>query len=272
MTIRHFSDQNVLKTHKQNGPLKPVSKKLLISTAKKIIKELKKTKKTKVCFLFTTNAIRISETVNLLSKILQQNNINIEFQHDVRLEVMDQGDLILPDDYKNGDWFTPLDVAWDAICDEAYLNDNIFYQFGDNLDNKYPILSKSFSRCGESFGWSLINKYSLVYDLIHGKLSKEDELLVVVGQSDLPLIIMELQMLEERNDVTPENLPCKCWEIYKSGLQEDMYDKNAKGDGNFDIPMGYVGKFDLSSFIQKGFDKVIKKAELVLLKKKNCMK
>jgi hypothetical protein len=184
---------------------------------------------------------------------------------------MDQGEPNLPDGYQDGEWFDPLDKAWDAICDEAYLNRNIFYRFGDGLDGKYPVLSSAFSRVGESLGWSMINKYSLIYDLVHGTLTNKDELLVVVAQSDLPLLIMELQALEGRADVTPENLPYKSWEVYKSGLQDRMYDKNADGDGNFDIAMGYVGKYDLSDFVKSGFDLVIKNAGNLLAEKRSLL-
>lgn len=267
LTIRHFHDQNNLRSYGHDGPLKPGQEQLLAATVQRILEELQGRKTARL--LYTAKTRRIRETVNLLSKKLGQNGISVISEHETRLEAMDQGDLILPDDYQDGDWFTPLDVAWDAICDEAYIYDNIFYRFGDSLSGKYPPLEKSFSRFGDSLGWSLINKYSLIYDLIHGYRTKEEELLVVVGQSDLPLIIMEMEELKNRPDVSPSNLPCKCWEIYKSGLQEAMYDNNAQGDGNFDIPMGYVAKFNLSDLKLDGFDKIIKTAGL-LLAERSC--
>jgi len=100
--------------------------------------------------LYTEKTRRINETATMVAEILRQNNIRVSFQHDKRLEVMDQGRLILPDNYKDGDWFTPLDVARDAICDESYHNCNLFYRFGDHLNGKYPILKDSFARTGES--------------------------------------------------------------------------------------------------------------------------
>lgn len=268
LTVRHFADQNALKTYGHNGPLKLGQEKLLQSTADKIMVELEELKK--VRFLYTTKTRRISRTANLLAEVLNQKGVSVVFQHDIRLEVMDQGDLVLPNGYQDGEWFDPLDTAWDAICDEAYLNRNIFYRFGDDLNGKYPILSTAFSRFGESLGWSLINKYSLINDLIHGTFFKKDELLVIVSQSDLPLLVMELQAIE-RVDVTPENLPYKSWEVYKSGLQDKMYDKNTDGDGNFDIAMGYVGKFNLTDFIQSGFDRTVKNAGNLLAEKRRLL-
>ena len=269
LTVRHFADQNALRSYGHDGPLKPDQEKLLQTTAEKILAELGDLKR--VCFLCTMKTRRITETANLLAEILHQSGVSVVFQHDARLEVMDQGDLQLPDGYQDGEWFDPLDLAWDAICDEAYLNGNIFYRFGDSLGGKYPVLGTAFSRIGESLGWSLINKYSLIYDLIHGTFSKDDELLVIVAQSDLPLLLIELQALEGHADVTSANLPYKCWEVYKSGLQDKMYDKNAVGFGNFDIPMGYVGKFDLTGFAQSGFDLTVKNAGLLLAEKRRLL-
>jgi len=270
-TVRHLHDQNALKSHGHDGPLKPGQEDLLKKTAEKILVELKESEKKVVRFLYTAKTRRIRETANLLAEILNLNGVSVVFQHDARLEVMDQGDLILPDSYQDGEWFDPLDAAWDAICDEAYLNRNIFYRFGDSLGEKYSVLKEGFSRPGESLGWSMINKYSLIDDLVHGTFTKDDELLVIVAQSDLPLLIMELQILEGRTDVNPKNLPYKSWEVYKSGLQDQMYDKNADGDGNFDIAMGYVGKFDLTGFARSGFDLTVKNAGLMLAGKRRLL-
>lgn len=268
LTVRHFSDQNALKSYGHDGPLKSGQENLISVTTDKVWAEIEKSGKKAVRILYTAKTRRISETANLIAEVLHQKGVIVVFQHDSRLEVMDQGDLNLPDSYQDGEWFDPLDAAWDFICDEAYLHRNIFYRFGDSLGGKYPVLGAAFRRPGESLGWSLINKYSLIYDLIHGALTGEDELLVVVAQSDLPLILLELQALEGRSDVTPENLPYKSWEVYKSGLQDKMYDKNAEGDGNFDIAMGYVGNFNLTGFARSEFDITVKNAGKLLAEKR----
>lgn len=265
LAVRHFHDMNALRTYGHNGPLKPNQDKLLIDTVEKILHEFKQSKKTNIKIITTKKTHRHYDTACLIEKFLKEKGIKVNVHHDVRMEVMDQGDLILPEDYKDGDWFTPLDVAWDVICDESYIYKNIFYKFGDHINEKYPTLKESFSRFGQSMGWSLINKYSIIYDLIHNKLNKEDEFLVIVSQSDLPLLLIELQILNNQKDINPENLPYKCWEVYKSGLQDKMKDKDAVGDGNFDIPMGYVEVFDLSAFKKTGFDEIINDAKKILI-------
>jgi hypothetical protein len=268
LTVRHFADQNALKTYGHDGPLKTGQEKLISVTADKVMAEVKNLGVGAVRILYTAKTRRIRQTVNLIAEVLRQKGVSVVFQHDARLEVMDQGDLILPDSYQDGEWFDPLDLAWDAICDESYLNGNLFYRFGDSLGGKYPVLGTAFSRPGESLGWSLINKYSLIYDLIHGKFAKDGEMLLIVAQSDLPLLLMELQVLNGRADINPANLPYKSWEVYKSGLQEKMYDKSAVGDGNFDIAMGYVGIFDLTGFARSGFDITVRNAGKLLAEKR----
>lgn len=272
LTIRHFHDENALKSFGQNGPLKPNQWELLHKTKENIEKILSTCWRNIVKILTDTHTNRLSETTNMLAEELKKDWIVVSIQDEARLHVMDQWDLILPDDYKDWEWFTPLDVARDAICDESYHNNNLFYRFWDHLNGKYPLLKDSFSRTGESMWRSLMNKYSLIYDLIHNKFTKDNETLLLVAQSDMPLLLMELKALEKELSVTPANLPYKCWEIYKSWLQETMYDKSAIWDGNFDIPMWYVGNFDLSSFVKNWFDQIIYKASLLLNKKYNEQK
>lgn len=268
LTVRHFHDQNALRAYGHDGPLKDGQEALLATTVEKIIEEYRNSGKKTIRLLTTFKTRRLYDTAVLIAEVLEQTGMEVSLQHDVRLEVLDQGDLILPDMYQDGEWFTPLDVAWDAICDEAYGKKNIFYRFGDHLDGKYPELATSFSRVGESMGDSLISKYDLIYDITHGRLAEENELLVLVAQSDLPLVLMELQVLQKYQNVTAENVPYESWKVYKSGLQEEMYDYTAIGDGNFDIAMGYVGRFELSSFIETGFDRLIKEAQFFLQKQK----
>lgn len=269
LTLRHFHDQNALKTYGHDGPLKPNQEWLLQSTSNQIIDVLNELDLKKVCLLYTEKTRRIKQTARLIADVLSSTWIEVRFQHDKRLEVMDQWDLILPENYKDWDRFTPLDEAWDAICHESYANKNILYRFWDGLNGKYPILDAAFSRVWESMGYSLINKYSLIYSFINNRIVAKDEQLLVVAQSDLPLIVMEMQALQSQQNITPENLPYKCWEIYKSGLQDKMYDTTVQEKWNFDTPMGYVGRFDLSDLRNNGFADILKNAEMFLLDKYN---
>lgn len=260
--VRHLRDENALRSFGHNGPLVPGQEDILNQTADEIIKVMEEEQKTSVRILYTEKTRRIKETADILCEKMTQRGIAVIMQHEKRMEVMDQGDLVLPENYKDGEWFTPLDKAWDAICDEAYLYDNIFYSFGDakGKNQSYPELANAFSRTGQSMGWTLINKYSLICDILRSNIGlKENEFLVIACQSDLPLILIELQKLCGDPDVNSTNLPEKCWTVYKKGGLQDEF--------GYDIPMGYTKIYDLSELRDCGFVKIIDGARAFLEQK-----
>lgn len=263
ITIRHFHDQNALKSFGHDAPLYPNQELLLHKTIEKLLTILSEEK---IKILYTKKTRRIHDTAHLIANELRRKWKHIELNHDPRLEVMDQWDLILPDNYKDGERFTPLDVARDIICDESYKNKNLFYKFWDHKDNAYPILKENFSRAWSSMAESLIKKYSLITDLIEMTSWNNDFHTVVVAQSDLPLILLELlEVQNKKRPLIPKELPFQCWDVYKSWLQEEMYDKNAISEvWNFDTPMGYVGVFDLSKLKERNFHAIIKSAQWIL--------
>jgi len=266
MTVRHLHDQNALRTYGQDGPLVPGQEERIREMCTRIVKEAAGCQRVKI--LYTKHTRRIHDTAQIVASHLESQGFEAKPVHDRRLEVMDQGELILPPDYRDGEWFDPLDKAWDAICDEAYQARSLFYRFGDDLGGKYPALTGVFARVGESMGWSLLNKYSFIAELIEAEIDPA-ELVVIVAQSDLPLLLMEMEVLCRQGTADPAALPYQCWEVYKTtGLQEAMFDHEAaqKGDGNFDIPMGYVGIFDFAAFKEAGFGKILQKAEEILRK------
>lgn len=268
LTVRHFQDQNVLRSFWQNWPLEPNQWKLLSKVSRELKEVLDKNWKKVVKILTDVDTIRLNDTAIMISNVLKWQWFTVNIENETYLKVMNQWKLNLPESYIDWEWFEPLEVARDAICDESYLNKNLFYRFWDDLNWKYPILKKYFSEKWESLWWSLINKYGLIYDLARWNLETKDTQLILVSQSDLPLIIMELDAIQKDLEVTPENLPFKCRNYYKkSWLQEDLYDKNAIWKWNFDIPMWYVWKFDLSHFRENNFDEIIKKAQIYLQNK-----
>lgn len=266
ITVRHLHDENALRTYGQDGPLVPGQEERIAKMCARVSKEAAGYKRVRI--LYTQKTRRINDTAEIVANYLKSQGFEMNLVHDTRLEVMDQGELILPPDYQDGEWFNPLDKAWDAICDEAYQARNLFYRFGDDLSGKYPALTGVFARVGESMGWSLLNKYSFIAELIEKEVNPT-ELTVVVAQSDLPLLLIEMEVLCRQGVADAATLPFRCWGVYKTtGLQEAMFDHEAakKGDGNFDIPMGYVGVFDFDLFKEAGFDHTLRQAEEILRK------
>ncbi len=150
--IRHLRDMNALKSYGMDGPLVIGQEYDLNNTVLSVFDEMKKAGKNKAHIVYTTSVRRIKQTAQIFAKGMQDLGAKISFHNNEDLKVMDQGDLALPDDYKDGEYFLPLEKAWDAICDEAYLYDNIFYKFGDykGKNTEYPELKEAFARTGES--------------------------------------------------------------------------------------------------------------------------
>jgi len=254
LTVRHMDDANALREHRFDGPLKEGQEELLASIVSGIEAEIKN--ETTVRILYTSETRRIKETAEKVSEYLSK-KYSVIMEDDSRLVSIDRGELILPDNYQDGEWFFPLDEAWEYANEEMFLHKNIFYRFGDHLHGKYPKLAESFSQPGNSFGESLIKKFSLICDLIDRE--ETDELTVIVGQSDLPLLLLELLVLtREMEGVTAENLPYIYWNRHRSNLpREIIYDREG-------IEFGQVKKFDFSSLIKTGMVEIIKESYLLL--------
>jgi len=254
--VRHLQDQNVLKSYGLNGPLVDGQEDKIESASKKILEETRNGNFNRIRILYTDKTIRIEQTAKMLASELKKNGeIEISTETDERLNIFYQGEVLLPINYKDGEHFDPLMQAWDAISDEAYIYRNIDYRFGDGYGfKKYPLLAKSFLKSGESVADLLIRRYSLIVDILSGKLRGENELLVLCTQSDLPLLLLELQEVGRMGNIRQEELPFICWQVYKEKIQ-----KNYNGD----IPMGYTISLDLSDLVNSDFK------EVVMLAKKN---
>ncbi|MEL6649679.1 MAG: hypothetical protein AAFQ87_02620 [Bacteroidota bacterium] len=248
ITVRHMDDVNGLRQYGFNGPLKPGQEELLDSIVQNLTGLL--SEKIQVKMLYSSLTRRIKETAEAVQARLLE-SLSVELLDDPRLESIQRGVLILPENYQDGEWFNPLDEAWEAANDELFLERNPFYRFGDPYHGKYPHLEQSFAEPGNSFGEALMKKFSLITELIN----TEDELVVVVGQSDLPLLLRELFVLcREMDGVTAENLPYVYWDRYRSHEpKETAYDREG-------IPFGHVEQFDLSLFSETGMKEIISSA------------
>ena len=259
VTIRHLEDQNALLSCGQDGHLVPGQESHAIKMAKEIMKVYLDGQFRGIRVLYTSKTRRIRETAQMvLSNLYQMGVKEAPKVHDSRLEVMDQGTLSLPNGYQDGEWFQPLKDAWDIFDEEAYTYRHLDYHFGDSKNGKYPILAEVFSRVGGTMGEVLRRKYSLIKELAR----KRDNgiLTLVFSQSDLPLLIMELEYLCKQGFNDPGELPYASWDAYKNSIEAKMQSIPNGEAGNLDVPYGFVCPFDLGYFVETGFDVVIAKA------------
>lgn len=102
--VRHLEDQDALMTYGFDPPLKEGQEAITNEIADKIIEDCKRLTKDRVDFIFSTQK-RTSDTAILVkNKVLsREKNLNISLQPDSRLTDLNQGKLIFPEGYKDGD-------------------------------------------------------------------------------------------------------------------------------------------------------------------------
>jgi len=242
--VRHLQDQNVLKSYGLDGPLVSGQEEKITRAVETILETAKKIDSSRVRILYTDKTLRVKQTAEMLAEVLRE-HIDVDLTNEDRLDVFDQGEMLLPENYKDGEYFDPLMKAWDAVCDEAYEYRNIDYRFGSGHGfKKYPILAKSFSRKGESLRDLLIRQYSVLLDLLKGNFFRENEVLIICGQDMFILLIKELLELFTEDVTRPEDLPYESWKIYKERLQ---------GENNDNTPFGNLISFNLSNIANSDF-------------------
>jgi len=247
--VRHLQDQNVLKSYGLNGPLVEGQEEKVSGLVQKIKSEIQPSNTT-VRILYSDKSLRIKQTVEMIAEKLES-DVNIILDIEKSLDIFDQGELLLPDNYTDGEHFDPLMQAWDAISEEAYTYRNIDYRFGEGCGFKqYPTLAKSFLKNGESFVDLLIRKLYFVEYILKQLSQNENELLVVCTQDLFILLLKELQgLIDNDSSLRPEELMFDCWKIYKEKLQNDQ--------SNDHTPFGDLVKFDLSDFANPTFIETI---------------
>jgi broad specificity phosphatase PhoE len=182
LTIRHLPDTNDLSSG-LDMPILEDQGDSMVELSTRIITKLHESGASSVQII-TSNQKRTSETATILQKTLQGSNVE---QVDVRVEnqirSLDQGTMNLPPDYKPGDDFPPLKLAWGPFW-EHVKNGDIFYRFGqaevqDGLE--YHELKNAFKEYGESYAEILIRHLNFIHSLLQDK--NENVLNVFIGHS-----------------------------------------------------------------------------------------
>lgn len=134
--------------------------------------------------IITSDQKRTSETARILQKTLQGSGVEqVDIMVENQIRSLDQGTLNLPPDYKPGDDFPPLKLAWGPFW-EHVKNGDIFYRFGqaevkDGLE--YHELKNAFIEYGESYAEILIRHLNFIHSLLQNK--NENVLNVFIGHS-----------------------------------------------------------------------------------------
>ncbi len=180
---------------------------------------------------------RAMETAMLVRRCLDNKPVKLKvvFEVDHNLREIDQGQLILPIDYKAGDEFQGLVLARQIFSSEVRnpddpAKDNLSYHFGDPLlcedgSYKYPELQEYFTEPGESFKEILIRYFSQVVKFSENldRFSGRTQPVVFThGQVRQFFVILEQlaeRMIKEGYTFNVGALPKLCRDLYKPRVQ-----------------------------------------------------
>ena len=236
--LRHLKDVEDLRNSRDCG-IESGQEDRAEEIAQRILSDANE-KNAKIVILFTSKKRRATESTNLIAECLRKDKpgIRVIISPNPNLIDLDQGEYILPDDYKVGDNYEPLKVAWDAFVTETFDHGNPDYQFGDPIINSdgvavYPALKGYFTRYGESRSDISLRIYKAI---VEGYKIKErifsSTILNIVLTHSLPYALIKnlaevaRKMKEENFTLAEGTLYKVCWDIYKedkSGQYESQY-------------------------------------------------
>jgi len=178
---------------------------------------------------------RAVETAALVSNELRPRleDTRIILSTDESLRDQNQGEIILPKDYKPGDHFDGLSIAGkifqkETFNDEEPSQDNITYRFGDSLKQadgsyKYPELREYFSSSGESYKDVMIRLLKGLISVSKSieRFENKKVLPVIFTHSQVKQIYIDLETIAKQyaaGEIKYEKgtLGRKCWEMYKT--------------------------------------------------------
>jgi broad specificity phosphatase PhoE len=234
---RHLDEIDDLETYGRDAPLidTPENREKLEKISKALYEKLLESKKEAVLFV-TSPRIRAQQTAKLVAdKITEMSGgaIKVRFSANENLKATEQGDFILPEDYKANDVFVGLKLANKIFNKETHGSDepggvdNIDYRFGDPVktgegEYKYPELVPYFSEYGETYKDSLIRLYGAVLDTSkkYEKFLGNTEVVIVAHGQIYHVFrgLVELSKMIKRGDVEYKKGDSAklLWEIYKN--------------------------------------------------------
>lgn len=230
--MRHFDDIDDLIKYGRDGVLESGQEETVNSFAKEILDELKLGNKRAVMFVCSSR-IRSVQTVDLIVEKIKSidNSIKCRTISEGRLNNIDQGKFILPDNYKQGDIFVGLDLANKIFAEEVFSESNFLYHFGDPILQKdglckYPELTSFFESHGENYKDFLLRVYRTIIETSK-KMDKFESKtkVVVVTHAQLYQILRDLsdvaRMVKNKEiNINIGELPKICWDLYQDRFKK----------------------------------------------------
>lgn len=261
--VRHFDEEDLITLSGRDGEILPDQEEKAKEVAKAIYFEMLKNNQKSVFFI-TSEKKRTSQTADLITKELIKIDSTIKINKSVErdIEAIREGEYIIPDEYKPGDYFVGLELASKAFFAEVYKSmgnlsvNNFLYKYGDpvllkNGTYKYPELCKYFRKPGENYKELLLRIYKIIVTT-HNKLHKfqKNTKVVVITHGQPAQIFKDLNIIGDK--IKNEHLNFKKGELPDLCLAE--YNKR-------DISTRVTGQTDLISMDNLSNPELISKLE-----------
>jgi broad specificity phosphatase PhoE len=263
--VKHLHDRDDLQKEGRDAGLIPGQENLAAEMATKLYEYATKKGYKALIFCVSTKK-RTSETAEMVRDSLRNrsSNLHVLIEEDAELREMDQGTFVLPEDYKAGDSFDGLTLAWKALSAETFnaddpSKDNLDYHFGDPLCQadgtfKYPELDAYFSGYGESYRDILLRLYSCVIKLSDNKKRYGDRMLPVIFTHGQPYQVFRdlaevADMIKNQGyKLTPGELPRVCQSAYKARAAREGTIPPGKVDA---VPIEYADDPEIISILKQ---------------------
>ncbi len=231
--FRHLEDIDDLAKSGRNGSLVEGQEAFAEKLAKNIFDTFL-TPKCQAVFIICSSKKRSFETSEMISVDLKKNNpkLKVKIVSQNSLRDIDQGRVILPEEYKVGEKFEGLQLAGKIFFKEVFGGDieggedNYLYRYSDPVlledgNYKYPELTKYFSEPGESYKDVLLRVYEEIVSFSK-QVSRFDEKIkfIICTHSLIAKIFQDLleasQLIDdEKISLKQGTLPRVCWELFK---------------------------------------------------------
>jgi len=248
IAVRHLEDVNDLKKFGLNGGLEAGQEELAKKAALELI-TFAQQEGASYIELFASGQRRTSETAELLESAVSEVIPNFcEINTDTRLADLHQGQLNLPENYKEGDMFEPLRDGWNVFWDETFNKGDLLYKFGQDTSTdgqrKFPKLEGEFLKPGECYAQMAERYYDFLCSVLTQELSVPSKrLIAIIGHSITFGIMHELAVIAKDYIKPPMkpipfgDLPRLTWEYFDK-LKDGVLKNNPK--------YGEIALFDIT--------------------------
>ncbi len=232
LIMRHLDDVDDLIKYGRDGVLESGQEETINSFAREILNEIHTDNKSAVIFVCSSRVRSLQTGDLIVEKIKSINNsIKCKVVSENKLNNIDQGKFILPNNYKQGDVFVGLDLANKIFTEESLSNGNYLYHFGDPVlqkdgSYKYSELLPFFESYGENYKDFLLRIYKMIIETSK-KLDKFElnTKVVVITHAQLYQILRDMsdvaRMIKDKEiNIQAGELPKICWELYQDRFQK----------------------------------------------------